>query len=79
MASSSDITELKRYLIANGLCVNCSTAQGQQCVTLYELINRKLQLGTILSNDLTELKRLILSNMSCTICMSTTNTFSAPN
>ena len=77
MASSSDITEIKRYLIANGLCVNCSSAQGQQCVTLFQLINSKIQSGTLSSNDITELKRLILSNMSCTICMSTTNTFSA--
>ena len=77
MASSSDITEIKRYLIANGLCVNCSSAQGQQCVTLFQLINSKMQSGTLSSNDMTELKRLILSNMSCTICMSTTNTFSA--
>ena len=77
MASSSDITEIKRYLIANGLCVNCSSAQGQQCVTLFQLINSKMQSGTLPSNDMTELKRLILSNMSCTNCMSTTNTFSA--
>ena len=77
MASSSDITELKRYLIANGLCVNCSSAQGQQCVTLFQLINSKMQSGTLSSNDMTELKRLIVSNMSCAICMSTTNTFSA--
>jgi hypothetical protein len=77
MASSSDITEIKRYLIANGLCVNCSSAQGQQCVTLFQLINSKMQSGTLSSNDMTELKRLILSNMSCVICMSTTNTFSA--
>ena len=76
MASSSDITEIKRYLIANGLCVNCSSAQGQQCVTLFQLINSKMQLGRLSSNDMTELKRLILSNMSCVICMSTTNTFS---
>ena len=80
MASSSDITELKRYLVANGLCANCAAAQGQDCVSLYTLANRIYTLaGTISSNDLTELKRLILSNMSCTICMSTTNTFSAPN
>jgi len=77
MASSSDITEIKRYLLANGLCANCAVAQGQNCVTLYTLVNSKLQAGTISSNDLTELKRLILSNMSCAICMSTTNTFSA--
>ena len=77
MASSSDITEIKRYLIANGLCVNCSSAQGQQCVTLFQLINSKMQSGTLSSNDMTELKRLILSNISCVICMSTTNTFSA--
>jgi hypothetical protein len=77
MASSSDITEIKRYLIANGLCVNCSSAQGQQCVTLFQLVNSKMQSGTLSSNDMTELKRLILSNMSCAICMSTTNTFSA--
>jgi hypothetical protein len=77
MASSSDITEIKRYLLANGLCANCLISQGQDCVNLYALVNSKLQAGTISSNDLTELKRLILSNMSCAICMSTTNTFSA--
>jgi|LakMenE01Jun11ns_1017448.scaffolds.fasta_scaffold6298868_1 hypothetical protein len=79
MASSSDMTEIKRYLLANGLCANCSIAQGQDCVNLYALVNSKIQAGTLSSNDLTELKRLILSNMSCTICMSTINTFSAPN
>jgi hypothetical protein len=77
MASSSDITEIKRYLTANGLCANCAVAQGQNCVTLYALVNSKVQSGTISSNDLTELKRLIVSNISCEICMSTTNTFSA--
>ena len=77
MASSSDITELKRYLVSNGFCINCSTSQTQQCQTLYDLLNTKIQSGRLSSTDIIELKRLILSNMSCTICMTTQNTFSA--
>jgi hypothetical protein len=77
MASSSDITEIKQYLFANGLCANCASEQGQQCVSLYQLLNSKFPPGTLTSGAVTEMKRLILSNISCTICMSTTNTFSA--
>lgn len=73
MASSSDITELKRYLVSNGLCPNCSSSQEQQCVALYQLLNSKFQCGTLTSSEMTEMKRLILSNMSCTICMSSQN------
>jgi hypothetical protein len=69
MASSSDITEIKRFLISNGLCTNCSVTQEQQCVALYQLLNSKFKCGTLSSNDMSEMKRLILSNMSCMICM----------
>lgn len=73
MASSSDITELKRFLVSNGLCPNCSSSQGQQCVALYQTINSKFQCGTLTPSEMTEMKRLIVSNMSCTICMSSQN------
>lgn len=69
MASSSDITEMKRYLLANGQCMNCPSSRCAQCVALYELLGRKSQSGTLSSNDITEIKRLIISNMPCTICM----------
>ena len=69
MASSSDITEMKRYLLANGLCMNCPSSRCAQCVVLYELLNKKSESGTLSSNDMTELKRLVISNMPCAICM----------
>ena len=69
MASSSDITEIKRYLTSNGLCANCSVAQGQDCTTLYQMVNSKIQSGTLSSTDITELKRLILSNLPCMFCI----------
>lgn len=73
MASSLDITELKRFLVSNGLCPNCSSSQEQQCIALYQILNSKFQCGTLIPNEMTEMKRLILSNMSCTICMSSQN------
>ena len=73
MASSSDITELKRYLVSNGLCPNCSSSEEQQCVALYQTLNTKFQYGILTPNEMTEMKRLIVSNMSCTICMSSQN------
>jgi len=68
MASSSDITEMKRYLLTNGLSINCPSSGCAQCVALHEILSRKSQSGTLSSNDITELKRLVISNMPCTIC-----------
>ena len=72
MASSSDITEVKRFLVSNGLCANCSS-QEEQCVGLYQQLNSKFKCGTLTASEMTEMKRLILSNMSCVICMSSKN------
>ena len=73
MASSSDITEIKTYLISNGLCANCSNTQGQNCVSLYGQLNSKYPPGTLTPGMLSEMKRLIQSNMMCAICMSSQN------
>ena len=67
MALSSDITEVKRFVVSNGVCVNCS----EVCVGLYE--NSKFQCGGLTGSEITEMKRLILSNMLCVICMSCKN------
>lgn len=67
MASSSDITEVKRFIVSNVLCVNCS----EGCVGLYE--NSKFKCGGLRGSEITEMKRLILSNMLCVICMSSQN------
>ena len=68
MASSSDITEVKRFVVSNGVCVNCS----EGCVGLYETLS-KFKCGGLTGSEITEMKRLILSNMLCVICMSCKN------
>ena len=73
MASASDITEIKTYLISNGLCANCANTQGQNCVSLYGQLNSKYPSGTLTPGMLSEMKRLIQSNMMCVICMSSQN------
>ena len=78
MASSSDLTEINRYLIANGLCVNCSNAQSQDCTAIYQLLNSKFQSGSLSSTELTEIKRLILSNLPCTVCIGPQGAPSSP-
>ena len=76
MASSSDITELKRYLLSLGLCTNCSNPSGPQCAALYQTLQTRFQSGTLTSSQITEIKRLLLSNISCIIC---TDLQGAPN
>jgi hypothetical protein len=78
MASSSDLTEIRRYLTSNGLCANCSNGQGQDCTTLYQMVNSKMQSGALSSTDLTEIKRLILSNLPCTLCIGSQGTPNVP-
>jgi hypothetical protein len=73
MASSSDLTELKSYLISNGLCANCGNTASQNCISLYQQLNSKYPPGSLTPGQLTEMNRLIQSNMMCVICMSSQN------
>lgn len=67
MASSSDMTEVKRFVVSMGLSENCV---GSVCV-LYETINSRICGMT--ASEITEMKRIILSHMPCMICMSSQN------